>query len=415
MKNLGRGFLLGLIVMSPLLPMNNGLGGCDSKIIDLELGLPDLHISSLANGIANEKKSQTLERGGLRSALLGRVSLSPSIEASQLALSGSPRGVSNGMLPGDGNSSPTFRHVGVTSVTRLLDLESLIYERATVEDADDLMAIYDNFNSDDRHRLLVFPGFDSDGILNQRKALLASLEKRRVFVARLPSSRQIVAFLKLFVIEDQDELRDILKNELRALQPSTSRDASSVIVGGEILTECAPCDAASCELDTAFVYDFSRKPDYSSDLPVPIFKYKPESTYVYYGGAYTLLETCRKGKDYRGLGINFKLEQKALEIISIDIQRNAFINSSKEIFYVYGVVQANATTTARLRAASIMIRVLLTDLKIKIVEPIRLSSFAFRAFKPSFYQEAPGQPLKIFPDQLLNSGFGTLIGYRIRD
>ena len=62
-----------------------------------------------------------------------------------------------------------------------------------------------------------------------------------------------------------------------------------------------------------------------------------------------------------------------------------------------------------------MIRVLLTNLKIKIIEPIRLSSFAFRTFKPSFYQGAVGEPLRLLPDEALNAGFGTLIGYRIGD
>lgn len=479
MKNLVSGFLFGLIVMNPLLSMDSDFGignlkissslgdlagkensevvvrersgsndsgrypGCVSEYRLLEesplalkvltggdsdstegfyldgedsdslLEKDSFKISSLPRNLTSIKSFEDVVRRRSGSNDSGQGMSSPGKTIRQISVHGIPR-VSSGMLPGDGASSPTFRQPSPMGFGRL-DLESLIYERATEEDADALMSIYDNFNADDYNRLLVFPGVDSDGVAYQRKFLLASLAKGRVFVARLPGSGKIIAFLKLFVIDNKYELRDILKNELRALRPATSEDASSITIGDEVLTECDPCDAASCDLDPSFVFDFSRKPDYINDIPAPVFKHKRENTYVYYGSAYTLLEKGAKGKDYRGLGINFKLEQKALEIISLDIQRQCFSFGSKEIFYVYGVVEANSSTTARLRAASIMIRVLLTNLKIKIIEPIRLSSFAFRTFKPSFYQDDLGEPLKLLADDPLNAGFGTLIGYRISE
>ena len=470
MKNLVSGFLFGLIVMNPLLAMEHVFeidrlkssspsdltsknsdaaerersGSNDSGasaghisvarplVLDLSLasdvedscyglGIDGLTITPSPSHLSSKKSFDPDEReisGSLESSCArgndsGHGMSSPGKAMRQISVPGIPR-VNSGMLPGDGPGSPTFRQPSPMGFVGL-DLESLIYERATVEDADALMSIYDNFNAEDYDRLLVFPGSDSDGVPYQRKSLLASLAKGRVFVARLPGSGKIVAFLKLFVIDDKFELRDILKNELRALRPAVSGEDSSESIGGEVLTECVPCAAASCDLDPAFIFDFSRKPDYLNDIPTPLFKHKRENTYVYYGAAYTLLEKGVKAKDYRGLGINFKLEQKALEIRSIDIQRNVFLNGSKEIFYVYGVVEVNASTTARLRAASIMIRVLLTNLKIKIIEPIRLSSFAFRTFKPSFYQGAVGEPLRLLPDEALNAGFGTLIGYRIGD
>lgn len=449
MKNLVSGFLFGLIVMNPLLAMDSDFGIGNLKLSSSQDDLAGKEISEIVErersgsndfpayitgdelleepsvfSFFGDQNSEAedfekdcsdsvfhispLERSGSNDSGQGMFSPGKTRSVSLL-----PR-VSAGMLPGDGASSPTFRQPSPMGFVGL-DLESLIYERATEEDADALMYMYENFNADDCDRLLVFPGSDSDGVLHQRKSLLASLAKGRVFVARLSGSGKIVAFLKLFVIDNKYELRDILKNELRALRQATSEDASSVTIGDEVLVECDPCDAASCDLDPSFIFDFSRKPDYINEIPAPIFKHKRENTYVYYGSAYTLLEKGSTGKDYRGLGINFKLEQKALEIISLDIQRQCFSFGSKEIFYVYGVVEANSSTTARLRAASIMIRVLLTNLRIKIIEPIRLSSFAFRTFKPSFYQEAVGKPLTLLPDDPLNAGFGTLIGYRISE
>ncbi|MBM3886736.1 hypothetical protein FJ364_02290 [Candidatus Dependentiae bacterium] len=342
---------------------------------------------------------------------------------------------SNGSLPGSCSPITKGPRKSVRSAeAREAMLNSLTYGRATMDDVAEIMGLYHRFTKDDTLRLLVFPD------PYQERFLQKSISKGRVFVARTKGEQKIVSFLKLFVVNDSAELRSILCDEFRAvclldsvelasmsaaelaargLRRDSNIAALSIMSDEQMKTaglnpldinlfvERTVHEEGSCKLDVSFAHNFVSLPAYLGPGEHFPFRYSPRNTYIYDGSAYTV-------EEYRGWGVNFRLEEEALAFIAPDVTASVMKKGSPDIYYMYGVVDANAGGTAHLRTFSAGIRALLRLCNLPIIEPIKVSSYAFRTCKPSFGVDTEDRLVQLADDDE-NAGFGTLIGYRIRE
>lgn len=152
------------------------------------------------------------------------------------------------------------------------------YRLAKQKDLEKILSLYDNFSDDDKSKLVVFPDIEL-----QKNIILENIKNKRLFVAQDSDSKKIISFLKLFIINNNQELNEIVDQELN-------------------LTEAL-------------------KP----------FKQK-KCIYFYYGSAYTVLE-------FRKQGISTKLLNFAFNYLYKNhVER--FLNK-EHLILLYGQVKAN--------------------------------------------------------------------------
>jgi hypothetical protein len=267
-----------------------------------------------------------------------------------------------------------------------LHKSTITYEQATEADIDALMELYCTFTADDYHKLLVLPApFHHAFVLH-------ALRAGRIFVARdtrLHESKNIIAFIKLFIVTDATERQSILHDELRLCNEK-----------GQINT---PLCTSQYEIDTAFGYAASILPE-----PRPAKALDEVSPLlVYYGGAFTL-------HHYRDQGINSGLEQFAINHIMPQLVAAAIELNATSVAYTFGVVKANAGGTARLRSCTYLTTQLAAALDYTLPKDgkLQLTQQACHAFKPTFYTDDKGA-LAVRPDNdeqtQAGAGYGVLI------
>lgn len=293
------------------------------------------------------------------------------------------------------------------------DLARYIYRRAAPADLLDIQKLLRQATEEDRHRLLLLPE------PFRTEALSAAIEKGRIFIAidpDKPVTRQhtkVVSMLKVFVMgragidedsdsesddeeltEAQDEAEkekiDILQNELRA----TGRPGRPKI---------QPSTAGIYTYPYTFTFQPDREPIFAA-APRIRYSLQPRQTYVYFGAAFT-------APGYRGQGVSTQLERFALEEIKDDILEDIIERRSERLFYIYGVVEANAGSKGRIRVFSAFVQYIKSNLHLPIdndrTRPVKLRFFRFNTFKPEF--DVRRNKLVKRADQPENAGYGCFI------
>lgn len=246
----------------------------------------------------------------------------------------------------------------------------IVFQQATDDDVPQLLELYAGFKPDDADRLVVFPLEVRELFLN--KAIKAG----RVFVAKdtTKAGAPIVSFCKLFMVEAKDELLNIVKDELAAL--SAAMKASK------------PVKAVQLSCPVSFATDFKIVPVEAVD-DVDDYVLNLSDTYVYYGGSYT-------HPDYRKNGICTSLERYALSVVQPAVVARLQALGGN-LFYVYGVVQANYRGFARHRSFAQFAHAVGLKLGVQdgSTDAIELTFHAFNACKPTFYMDGPDLKLAL--------------------
>lgn len=253
------------------------------------------------------------------------------------------------------------------------------YRLAKLSDVDVLFEMQDTFTQDDRQRLLVFPKQVRGVILEK------SITKKRIYVAVDQQSDKIVGFVKLFLIDDQDELAEILNDELR-------------------LGKGAPVVDCAYHIDASNVLDFGSKLVVQDSVllhdeyPVVCSGGNYSCVYLYYGGAYTI-------PTYREQGINTKLTMFAFEQLKSDCTRILDLNRVTYLALGYGQVEANTNQKGIIRLFADFVNNLHnTD----FASEICVHHVAYRAYKPVLVFDKDKNDLVVLPDVEENKGQGNL-------
>ncbi len=280
------------------------------------------------------------------------------------------------------------------STVNAIDAMKLDYSQACNRDTADIIALYDSeaFSEDDKHKLVVFPKQVRSNILGK------AIRQGRLWIAREKNKGPIVSFLKMYLVEDQEELQGILRDEIRCVNTLEHKVTPDTV--GYYTTA-----------SLGVVYKFDEKPEFRSARIK--FKWHPKQTYIYFGSTYTV-------EDYRGVGVSTALERFAMEQIKQSVIDDIKLNNSTQLFYIYGVVKDNENSLGRVRVFSEFSH-RYVKLKLRLVDPAiddyfeqatTVRFYRYPAFKPVF--QMVGKALVKLPDDapetLAGSGYGCLVG-----
>lgn len=265
--------------------------------------------------------------------------------------------------------------------------------RATEADIPQIMGLYAQFDADDCLRLLLFP-------IEVREDFLAKAVKLgRIFVSKNNKGR-ILAFCKAFIVDDKAELQGIVVDELRAMNTVGAMNT--------------PTMSAQFVDTGVLASDFGSDPNLEkADVPL---RFGNDDVAVYFGGSFT-------AKKYRDLGINFALEQYALQELVKPICAKFQSGGNKVVHYLSGVVESNFQdqSTGKLRLARFRTFTELTR-RISLVlggcvmqdknAPLHYLCNVFRAYKPEFCMQ--DGKLEVLPDCEENAGYGLFLSCKIK-
>ena len=243
--------------------------------------------------------------------------------------------------------------------------------RATMNDAQGVVDLINKSACNDSDKIVIVPE------LFRLSYVQSAINEKRLFAASYDD--KIVAFKKLFCITNENERDEIVKGELRL---KGSKPVCSAKISNNEIEYIEPE-----EIEAALL---------------------AQGTYVYIGADFT-------DPDHRGVGINSKLTQHALEselsVAVEDIQKQ----KSAYLHIVYGLTQFNADNSNDVLAGRTkgIFREVVPFLQAVAQESNHLTPSRFllskhSAFKPSFDpKDTVCRPL---PDEKSIPGYGNLIG-----
>ncbi|MBM3886735.1 hypothetical protein FJ364_02285 [Candidatus Dependentiae bacterium] len=235
----------------------------------------------------------------------------------------------------------------LSSADRILRKDGVVYRRAVVQDLDNVLALYKDFNEDDRQKLVVYPSKNRC----REMAITNAIRQQKIFVAIDPSKpgrNKIVSFCKLYKASD-DEVLDLVTKELNAGCVQEKVVASSDEVDFEFEQNLIAF-GGNYALTARAIKDFSIKIASPGVLAIPSgahFFEKPvvnpfEDIFLYFGSAYTY-------QPYRGRGIGTTLEAHALSCV-YDAIKDELVRGRRLVF-MCGLVRENQKIiTTHLRA-----------------------------------------------------------------
>ncbi len=231
---------------------------------------------------------------------------------------------------------------------------ALIYKKATQSDVNSLLKVIDEQAINDSTKIVILPKKFRQG------ALEGDIVKNRLYCVTKEGSDGIIAFKKLFIINDENEYDDITQNEIRC------HDKNSMM---------------------------------------PSFTFK-DSVSIYFGGDYTV-------PHYRHQGINSRLIRHTLEDIKDDVIKAVQTKKAHNIVLLYGLTKANSgeTSDGIDRTPSIIraFRAFAQQVAIECNcnEDIDLYHSRYQAFMPTFDPE--DSECKPLPDDQSIPGYGNVL------
>ena len=214
-------------------------------------------------------------------------------------------------------------------------------------------------------------------------ALTDAITNKRIFVVE-DEAHTIIAYKKLFIVSDKDELCSMLKNELRC-DGTISADAGLLHVSTGL-----------------FIPDVNTVTHYPSS-----------NTYLYDGADFT-------HPFFRGRGINKRLTETALNSVKEDVLTTINNQRSKELVLLYGLTKANAGQAphqGRTTSIAQLFGSFVSSLFGQIHNPLKvrqnnlLALRRYDAYMPTFdHQSSDCVPL---PDNQAVPGYGYTLSYAL--
>ncbi len=266
------------------------------------------------------------------------------------------------------------------------------YRQASEVDVNGIVSLYEHFSEDDKNKLLVFPPD------MQKEEILKNVRKGRFFVACDKASKQIISFLKLYVVDPRD-VGVILTEELCfGLGSPLIDDACYYFPAERVRDFSVPLK----RMDMACVE--------TNDLLSPIEKnlicnnQLDSCLYLYHGSAYT-------HPDYRGHGIYSNLLKYAF------YKYHECFFGKKHIALLYGQVNDNVGNVAIVRVFAECLAEVFAQFfpdmpffaayPLPFLKNITLQHLSCRAYKPEV--NARGE-IEIIKDEK-HAGRGNMIVY----
>ncbi|MBS1988080.1 hypothetical protein JST56_03730 [Candidatus Dependentiae bacterium] len=257
----------------------------------------------------------------------------------------------------------------------------IVYRLARKADIDQLLRLQAAIaeSAEDSAKLVVFPEHVRYTILEE------AISRGRLFVAT--ENFDIISFLKLYIIESQKELHELLINELRCYQQD-----------GAAITQSSLQTCISQTDDPTFSPMHNAD---GSDIEVTPFKIHHRQTFLYYGGAYTM-------PDKRGQRHGSLLLRNAFGLIRDNVSAHITKNKSTQLILTYGQVLANQRNTLMRREFVKEIPQIHNKLFTPAPRAVVVSQYVYEACMPAFTEE-----METLPDSEEREGCGNLIVYNL--
>jgi len=257
------------------------------------------------------------------------------------------------------------------------------YRLANLNDVDQILILQEQFNEDDKSKLLVFPQ------TMQRNIITKNIQKKHFFIAVDSETEKIISFLKLYIIEP-DEVIETLDGELcLGLHHELIKDCYYNFTVENLnnfrlpLTKIDPTQIITSDLISPREINLIRENKLNSTL------------YMYHGSAYT-------HPVYRGKGISTTLLQYAFDTIQENFPNQNFL------VLLYGQVKANANNVAMIRTFAGSISDVFSQ---ESGNNFKLQHLCSKAYKPEFNQN---NELQIICDER-HAGLGNMILYKVKN
>lgn len=234
------------------------------------------------------------------------------------------------------------RHIRSFTLTEVnIDLQSIKYERAVIEDLGGILRLYQHFDENDRRHLLVLP--EEQRIAFFRQEISAG----HVFVALVgeEGAEEVIGFCRMYVVGTvSEEIKDILCKELAAFNENFDSIKTESCKKFTISRDqCDTFRTPLCPIRTEWMPPFYFKDPVRTDGG-------SNSIWIYFGTNFI-------EKQYRGHGIDCKMERAALmlnaeKIDFILMGRRRAGCSPSTLYYMYGSIDepGGKLSQARMRS-----------------------------------------------------------------
>lgn len=249
------------------------------------------------------------------------------------------------------------------------------YRKAIMQDAAGIVELINTYGVHDNNKIVILP------LKFRLPAVQKNIEAGRYYIARDIAHNKIVAFKKLYLLDDPQELHEVATQELRYAGPD------SVLVDSSILT-----------------YEADRIEKEKSQVQVNL---ATRTLLMYTGGDFTAPE-------YRNKGINTKLTECAFADPDIKKEIGIRLKNSSMIACVYGLTHFNdyaadgSGTSRTIGIARLFGHCIATVMNIHT--RIIVYHKRFKSFMPTFdFSSAECAPL---PDEQAVPGYGNVLYYQ---
>lgn len=244
----------------------------------------------------------------------------------------------------------------------------LVLRKATLDDIESLLILLSTGRGHGLQRLTLVP----DGA--RRQVICSEIGQGRLWVAVDRTSGAIVAMRKIFIVEDQAELHEILTHVLRCTHNERK------------LFECGFFNHSG-EFIKGAIADF-----------VPNHK----TLYLYVGSAFTHFS-------YRGKRINEQLNAYAYAQLQDSIYRNIQMYSYERLALLYFLVEENYWRKGHLARPFLQFAQGASE-KFGQKASERALFYAYKMYKPDFALDAAGRLVRL-PDEQCRVGRGCVLLY----
>lgn len=246
------------------------------------------------------------------------------------------------------------------------------YRRATETDLPKLLHLISTQAIYDHQRIVILPK------KFREPALLSAIEKNRMYIVE--NDDEIVGFKKLFLITDEIEKINILKDEIRCID-----NEENCAFSGHINNDGEFVESKIISLNDCYNLCFYN----GSDFTAP---------------------------SHRGKGLNQKLTNFALVSVIEDIKAKMQDQDTDYLTMLYGITEKNAGDQPGADNDRTVIIFKLFKFLIQKLESnqdsILLHHKRYNAFMPTFDPES--EVLQPLPDELSVPGFGCILTYQLR-
>jgi hypothetical protein len=252
----------------------------------------------------------------------------------------------------------------------------LLFHKATQSDVASLLKVINEQAIEDSAKIVILPKKFRQG------ALESDIAKNRVYCVTKSESDEVIAFKKLFIIDDAEEHQKITHDEIRCHgEKSNVVDVHMIYNSGQA---------------TSFF------PSFNAD----------DSVSIYFGGDYTV-------PDYRNQKVNSSLVKYAFEDIKNDVVKAVQSKKAPNIVLLYGLTTTNSgegedensidRTPSIIRAFKPFVKEIAAQTNHS--KDIILYHSRYIAYMPTF--DADSTVCKPLPDKHAIQGYGNVLLFQL--